>query len=140
MDARQPELEGKLGEILKQAADVASQIQAIEQGPGTPHYDHIEIPAHEVGQRPSRMVQANRTGEAGQKAFVADGLTCNWSIHAEHFEDYVPILDVTHAVSYLFNASMFCLGKSEQAWQVYCGWTRAAWRGDSPDSLSIAER
>ena len=63
MDAKQTKLEKKLSEILKQAADVAAQIQAIEQGPGTPHYDQIEIPAHEVGQRLSRMVQANRTGE-----------------------------------------------------------------------------
>jgi len=46
MDAKQGELEEKLAEILKQAADVACQIQAVEQGPGTPHYDEI---AHEVG-------------------------------------------------------------------------------------------
>lgn len=63
MDAKQAELEEKLAEILKQAADVACQIQAVEQGPGTPHYDQIEIPAHEVGQRLSRMVQASRAGE-----------------------------------------------------------------------------
>lgn len=63
MDAKQAELEEKLAGILKQAADVASQIQAIEQGPGTPHYDQIEIPAHEVGQRLSRMVQRSRIGE-----------------------------------------------------------------------------
>ena len=63
MDAKQTELEKRLAEILKQAADVACQIQAVEQGPGTPHYDQIEIPAHEVGQRLSRMVQASRTGE-----------------------------------------------------------------------------
>ena len=63
MDAKQAELEEKLAGILKQAADVASQIQAIKQGPGTPHYDQIEMPAHEVGQRLSRMVQASRTGE-----------------------------------------------------------------------------
>ena len=63
MDAKQTELEEELAGILKKAADVACQIQAVEQGPGTPHYDQIEIPAHEVGQRLSRMVQASRTGE-----------------------------------------------------------------------------
>ena len=73
MDAKQTELEKKLTEILEQAADVAAQIQALEQGPGTPHYDQIEIPAHEVGRRLSRMVQANRTGEvaAGEGAECA---------------------------------------------------------------------
>ena len=42
MDAKQTELEKKLTEILEQAADVAAQIQALEQGPGTPHYDQID--------------------------------------------------------------------------------------------------
>jgi len=63
MDAKQTELEEKLAGILKQAADIACQIQAIEQSPAMPHYDQIEIPAHEVGQRLSRMVQASRIGE-----------------------------------------------------------------------------
>ena len=63
MDAKQVELEKDLAEILKQAADVACQIQAFEQGAVTPHYDQIEIPAHEVGQRLSRMVQTSRTSE-----------------------------------------------------------------------------
>ena len=63
MDAKQTELERKLAEILKQAAEVASQIQAVEQGPATPHYDEIELPAHEVGQRLSRMVQEHRAGD-----------------------------------------------------------------------------
>jgi hypothetical protein len=84
----------------------------------------------EFGHQMDREAKRRRFGEADRKAFVADGLTCNWSIHAEHFEDYVPILDFTHAVSYLFNASMVCLGKSEQAWQMYCSRMRAAWRGD----------
>lgn len=78
----------------------------------------------------AREAKRRRFGEADRKAFVADGLTCNWSIHAEHFENYVPILDFTHAVSYLFTASMVCLGKSEQAWQMYCHWMRTAWRGE----------
>jgi len=63
MDAKQQELEDKLTGILGQAADVASQLQALEQGSGTPHYDQIEIPAHEVGQRLSRMVQQDRAGQ-----------------------------------------------------------------------------
>jgi len=63
MDAKQAELEGKLAEILKRASGIACQIQAAAQGPGTPHYDEIELPAHEVGQRLSRMVQENRAGD-----------------------------------------------------------------------------
>ena len=84
MDARQAELEEKLSGILKQAADVAAQIQAIEQGPGTPHYDQIEIPAHEVGQRLSRMVQASRAGEvAAEQHTECDCPECGLSCPVE---------------------------------------------------------
>ena len=84
MDAKQTELEKRLAEILKQAADVACQIQAVEQGPGTPHYDQIEIPAHEVGQRLSRMVQANRAGEvAAEQRTEIDCPDCGRSCHVE---------------------------------------------------------
>lgn len=60
MDAKQSELDKKLADLLKQASEVAAQIQAEEQGPGTPHFDQIEIPAHEVGQRLSQMIQSTR--------------------------------------------------------------------------------
>lgn len=84
MDAKQAILEEKLTGILKQAADVASQLQAIEQGPGTPHYDRIEIPAHEIGQRLSRMVQASRTGDvAAQQRPECDCPDCGQSCQVE---------------------------------------------------------
>jgi hypothetical protein len=60
MDAKPNLLEKKLADLLKQAADVAAQIQAQEQGSGTPHFDQIEIPAHEVGQRLSQLIQSTR--------------------------------------------------------------------------------
>ena len=56
MEAKQIELEDRLAEILRQAADVACQIQKHQQGAGTPHYDQIESAAHDVGQQLSRMV------------------------------------------------------------------------------------
>jgi hypothetical protein len=83
----------------------------------------------EFGRQMHREASRRRFGEADCKAFVADGLTCNWSIHKAHFKDYVPILDFTHAVSYLFTASMACLGKTEAAWEAYLGWMTAAWQG-----------
>ncbi len=91
----------------------------------------------EFGKQMYREATRRRFGEADRKAFVADGLTCNWSIHRKHFADHVPILDFTHAVSYLFTASIACHGKTEQAWTVYAGWMRAAWQGNI--ALVIAE-
>lgn len=84
----------------------------------------------EFGKQMHREATRRRFGEATRKAYVADGLTCNWSIHKEHFADYVPILDFTHAVSYLFAASIACLGKTDQAWIAYVDWMRAAWQGN----------
>ena len=75
MDVKQQELQDRLTKILRQAAAVASQLQSIEQGSGTPHYDQIEIPAHEVGQRLSRMVQQDRAGELS--AAHASETTCS---------------------------------------------------------------
>jgi len=86
--------------------------------------------SQEFGRQMDREAKRRRFDEAERKAFVADGLPCNWSIHAEHFEDYVPILDFTHAVSYLFNASIACFGQSQEAWRIYCVWMKDAWQGD----------
>lgn len=94
MDAKQAELEKKLAEILKQAADIACQIQAVEQGPGTPHFDQIEIPAHEVGQRLSRMVQACRTGEvAAEHPSECDCPGCGHSWPVEVYKREVHSMD-----------------------------------------------
>lgn len=63
MDAKEATLKDKLEFHLKQAADAAAQLQAIEQGVGTPHYDQIELPAHALGQRFSQLIQAERARE-----------------------------------------------------------------------------
>ncbi len=63
MDAKSTLLKQKLDDLLSQAAAVASELQGIEQGTQTPHYDQIELPAHALGQRLSRMIQAERACE-----------------------------------------------------------------------------
>lgn len=83
-----------------------------------------------------REANRRRFGEAPRKAFVADGLTCNWTIHAEQFADYVPILDFTHAVSYLFTASLIVLGKTDQAWDTYTRWMTLAWQGHTAEVIA----
>lgn len=63
MDAEQARLQDKLENLLAQAAAVATQIQGIEQGNRTPHYDEIELPAHQIGQQLSRKIQTCRALE-----------------------------------------------------------------------------
>ncbi|MGB7324716.1 MAG: hypothetical protein WBD31_07580, partial [Rubripirellula sp.] len=89
----------------------------------------------EFGFQMKREATRRRFDEAGRKAFVADGLTCNWTIHAAHFKDYVPILDFTHAVSYLFTASLILFGKTDEAWQVYRRWMTLVWQGSVAEVL-----
>ena len=69
MDAKRSELEAKLEDYLKQASAIAAQLQALEQSRLTPHFDQIELPAHEVGQRLSRLIQTTRARDV-----AADGL------------------------------------------------------------------
>lgn len=76
-----------------------------------------------------REARRRRFFEAPRKAFVGDGLACNWAIHAEHFRDFTPILDFTHAVTYLFRASQLCVGESDEAWSTYVRWMTSTWRG-----------
>lgn len=90
----------------------------------------------EFGPQMRREATRRKFDAASRKAFVADGLTCNWSIHAEHFADYVPILDFTHAVSYLFMASIACFGKSSVAWEAYVRWMRLAWIGSIDEVIA----
>lgn len=63
MDAKQDRLQQKLEDLLQQASAVAAEIQTHQQGDGTPHYDQIELPAHALGQRFSRLIQAQRARE-----------------------------------------------------------------------------
>ena len=69
MDAKRTELEAKLEDYLKQASAIAAQLQALDQDGQTPHFDQIELPAHDVGQRLSRLIQTTRAREV-----AADGL------------------------------------------------------------------
>ncbi len=85
--------------------------------------------SREFGRQMAREAKRRRFCEAVRKAYLGDGLTCNWTIHAEHFSDYVPILDFTHAVTYLFTASVICFGKTPAAWTAYCEWMTLCWQG-----------
>ena len=69
MDAKRTDLEQKLELHLQQASAVAAELQAVDQGNQTPHFDQIELPAHDVGQQLSRMIQSTRAREV-----AADGL------------------------------------------------------------------
>lgn len=85
--------------------------------------------SRDFGKQMACEARRRRFFEAGRKAFLADGLACNWSIHEEHFRGFTPILDFIHAVAYLFLGARLCFGQSDEAWATYTRWMTAVWRG-----------
>jgi len=69
MDGRVEQLQKKLQQLLKEAAEVSAEIQRID---GTqaevPHYSQIEEAAHETGKELSRMIQQSRVCEVALRA------------------------------------------------------------------------
>ena len=44
--------------------------------------------------------------EAPRQAFVGDGAETVWTVWRNHFSSFVPILDIIHAISYVFAAAL----------------------------------
>ena len=91
--------------------------------------------SQEFGVQMEREARRRRFFEAARKAFIGDGLACNWAIHAAHFSDFTPILDFTHSVSYLFRAAHLCAAQKEEAWSTYVRWMTSTWRGNVGDVI-----
>ena len=63
MDAKKLQLQEKIENLLRQASTVASEIQAIDQGNETPHFDQIELPANALGEESQFKTQFRETKE-----------------------------------------------------------------------------
>ena len=82
----------------------------------------------QFGKRLVAAAHARGFNAARRKAFVADGLATNWSVHRRHFSHYTPILDFTHAVCYVYAAAL--AGRPLTAgWATYCQWAQWLWDG-----------
>lgn len=75
---------------------------------------------------------------AARKAFVADGATVNWGIHKQWFDDYVPILDFIHALTYVF-ASAAAGRDFRVGWKTYRDWIRLVWSGRVEEVIAALE-
>lgn len=74
MDAQLSPQEEKLKNLLREAALLAAEIQAVDQKGRVPHFDKIEGPAHALGQELSRLIQTERV--RGVAADGLDDVTC----------------------------------------------------------------
>ncbi len=86
--------------------------------------------SEQFGRQMAREAKQRRFHEAQARAFLGDGLPWNWSIWKEHFRDFTPILDFTHALSYLFVVAKAIHAQAENAWEQYLAWMRGCWRGE----------
>ena len=67
--------------------------------------------------------------QAQRRAFVGDGSDNVWAVWRNHFGSFVPILDIIHAISYLFAAAM--AGRSfVTGWPCYVRWINWVWKGE----------
>lgn len=103
------------------------------------------------GKRLAAAAHARGFHAARRKAFVAAGTrhtdqpgagsgASNWSVHKKHFSHYTPVLDLTHAVCYVFAAAM--AGRSlAEGWTEYCQWAQWLWEGATSTLITaVAER
>ena len=84
MDAQEGQIKEKLEFHLQQTSELAAQLQAIEQGDKVPHFDDIEMPAHDLGKRLSRAIQGERVRELALKELKGTRCPdCNQLIRVE---------------------------------------------------------
>jgi hypothetical protein len=66
---------------------------------------------------------------AARQAFVGDGSAHHWGVWRRHFATFVPILDLIHAIAYVYAAAM--TGRSHaEGWPVYVRWMQWVWQGE----------
>jgi hypothetical protein len=80
---------------------------------------------------PMVAAQAWRLGfyQAARRAFVGDGSDNVWAVWRNHFSSFVPILDIIHAISYLFASAMAGRPFAE-GWPCYVRWMAWVWQGE----------
>jgi hypothetical protein len=67
--------------------------------------------------------------KAPRQAFVGDGAENVWTVWRNHFSSFVPILDIIHAISYVFAAALAGRPFAE-GWPYYVRWVTWVWKGE----------
>ena len=67
--------------------------------------------------------------QAPRRAFVGDGSDNVWAVWRNHFSSFVAILDIIHAISYVF-ASAMAGRRFADGWVCYVRWITWVWQGE----------
>ena len=123
--------------LLTTAAQTAPPATSRARGlPLSPHVLQRDVVATLGNSREFGRMLATRAWSLGlfpatRKAFVADGLNGNWSLFEQHFPPFgfVPILDLIHAVTYVYAAAT--AGRPlRESWPIYRRWITWVWSGE----------
>ena len=60
--------------------------------------------------------------EAKRRAFVADGMAYNWSIHEGYLRDFEPIVDFLHVLCYVYASARAVRADEPNGWSQYLAW------------------
>jgi len=95
--------------------------------------------SHEFGRQMERESRRRRFFEAPARAFLGDGLPWNWSIQQTHFRQFTPILDFTHALSYIYAAAVATHDDVAAGWSRYLALARACWQGRVDEVVGVLQ-
>jgi hypothetical protein len=85
------------------------------------------------------LLRSRRFFEAPARAFLGDGLPWNWSIQQTHFRQFTPILDFTHALSYIYAAALVTHDDAAAGWSRYLALARACWQGRADEVVAALQ-
>jgi hypothetical protein len=95
----------------------------------TKHLTATRRPWSEFGPMVAALAWQLGFFQAKRQAFLGDGSDNNWTLWRHYFSSFVPILDIIHAISYLFAAAM--AGRSfAVGWICYVRWVTWVWQGE----------
>lgn len=115
-----------------QATD-ADEREKPPKRPGRPEVEQKRVVAsrqdvHRFGPLLAAAASAMGLYAAARRAFVADGLSENWSVYRRYFARWTAVLDFVHALTYVYAAAMAGRAFAE-GWPVYERWIRWVWAG-----------
>lgn len=96
--------------------------------------------SQEFGRR--LAAEAHRKGhyQAPRRAFVADGLKQNWSVHQRYFRTFTPIVDFIHVIGYVYQAALAIAGGEDFAWGLAVEQIEACWQGRAGEVIDTFRR
>jgi len=132
VEAIPPEVAGETETPEKVAEVLGEQGPKVEWVPPevkAKHFVATRRPWASFGPMVAQMAWKRGFYEAPRQAFVGDGADNVWTVWRNHFSSFEAILDIIHAISYVFAAAL--AGRSfAEGWPYYVRWVTWVWKGE----------